>query len=110
MSEPIGGKLEINIFSKIVDTVCDFPDPEQVVGSERQGQKEGCVLYKELTLDSTNNRRERSILVKRKTVRFRKQWVFKNKPTVFKYKRWSFKTSLASFELTHAVNEHALHG
>lgn len=31
VSEPIAGNLDINIFSNIVDTVCDFPDPEQEV-------------------------------------------------------------------------------
>jgi hypothetical protein len=35
VSEPIGGKLDINIFSKIVDTVWDFPDPEQVVVKDK---------------------------------------------------------------------------
>ena len=71
------------------------------------------MLYKELTLDPTNDGRERGILVKRKTIRFRNQGDLKKKkeePTVFKYKRWSLKTSLVPLELTHVVNEDVLHG
>jgi hypothetical protein len=39
VSEPIGGNLDINIFSKIVDTVWDFPDPEQVVAKDKVRRK-----------------------------------------------------------------------
>jgi hypothetical protein len=55
----MAGKLDINMFSKIADTVCDFPDPEQEVVKSK-----GRVPYKGLTLNSTNYRRKRGILVK----------------------------------------------
>jgi hypothetical protein len=78
-----------------------------VVKDNLKVRKEDCMLYKGLTLDTTDDRRKRSILVKRKTIRLRKQRNFEKKPTVFKYKRWSFKTSLAPFELIHVDNEDA---
>ena len=58
VSEPIAGNCDINIFSKIVDTVCDFPDPEQVLVR----RKIACDI--KLTLNSTNYCRKGSILVK----------------------------------------------
>ena len=44
MSEPIGGNLDISMFSKIADTVCDFPDPEQVVVKDKVRRKVVCYI------------------------------------------------------------------
>ena len=43
MSEPIGENLDINMLSKIVATVCDFPDPGQVIVKDKV-RREGYVL------------------------------------------------------------------
>lgn len=44
MSEPIAGNLDINMFSKIVDTVCDFPEPEQEIVKCKVRKEVACYM------------------------------------------------------------------